>query len=278
MWWITGGCHHSRGCNNFKNECGNCHFLISPSANDCSHLHFKTKLGMISSSRPTVITPSHWLAKTVAESAIGKYVDLTVIPNGIDLQIYKPQTVNINLELDSQKRIILFIAANASSPYKGVHYLIDAINAMPDENLHLVVIGTVKDPKIFNRLKISYTLKGKISNKELLIAYYNRADVFMLPSLEENLPNTIIEAMACGTPALAFDTGGVSEIIDHCINGYVARYKDTADLTVGLKFILTADKSGLSAAAVSKIKSSFANDVVAQKLAELYLTKLAANV
>ena len=117
---------------------------------------------------------------------------------------------------------------------------------------------------------------GYVSDPEKIIDVYNAADVFVLPSLEDNLPNTVMEALACGVPCVGFNTGGVPEMIDHRKNGYVAAYKDAADLAEGMRWVLyEADYAGLCRAAVHKVAASYSQQSVAIKYIEVYNQALA---
>ena len=98
---------------------------------------------------------------------------------------------------------------------------------------------------------------------------YNAADVFLLPSLSENLPNTIMEAMACGTPCVGFEVGGIPEMIDHKQNGYVARYKDAADLAEGIRYVLD-NREELGRNAREKVMREYREEIVAKKYIEIY--------
>lgn len=104
-----------------------------------------------------------------------------------------------------------------------------------------------------------------------MVAAYSCADLFVIPSLEDNLPNTIMESMACGTPCIGFATGGIPEMIDHCVNGYVAKYKDANDLANGIQWVLEhEDRQALSDACVKKVQENYTEEVVAKKYLELY--------
>jgi glycosyltransferase involved in cell wall biosynthesis len=100
---------------------------------------------------------------------------------------------------------------------------------------------------------------------------YNAADVFVLPSLSENLPNTIMEAMACGIPSVGFRVGGIPEEIDHCQNGYVANYKDAADLAKGIRWALDeADREEVKKACLMKVARNYSQQSVAKRYMDLY--------
>jgi len=117
---------------------------------------------------------------------------------------------------------------------------------------------------------------GYVSDERQIVDIYNSADVFVLPSLDENLPNTIMEAMACGVPSVGFKVGGIPEMIDHLKNGYVAKYKDAADLAAGLHWVLReADHATLSREAVAKVRSSYSQRTVAMHYIEVYNQALA---
>ena len=88
----------------------------------------------------------------------------------------------------------------------------------------------------------------EICNEEQMAAMYAAADVFVTPSLQDNLPNTIVEAMSCGTPCVGFNIGGIPEMIHHQQDGYVARYCDTHDLAAGIRYVLAHPKLGEAAA------------------------------
>ena len=112
--------------------------------------------------------------------------------------------------------------------------------------------------------------EGKIVN------LYNAVNLFVTPSLDENLPNTIMEAMACGTPCVGFHIGGIPEMIGHKENGYVAQYQDAEDLAKGIAWTIENEK-GLSDKAIDKVKSNYANSIVAQQYTELYKNLLLRN-
>ena len=117
---------------------------------------------------------------------------------------------------------------------------------------------------------------GYVSDTKRIVDIYNSADLFVLPSLSENLPNTIMEAMACGVPCVGFKIGGIPEEIDHLRNGYVAAYCDSADLAKGIRWVLTsADSGSLRNEAVKKVRVSYSQQSVAMKYIEVYNQALA---
>lgn len=116
----------------------------------------------------------------------------------------------------------------------------------------------------------TYSL-GYVNEVKRIVDIYNSSDIFVLPSLEDNLPNTIMEAMACGVPCLGFKVGGIPEMIDHHKNGYVAKLKDADDLANGINWILSeADYDELSSNAVNKVGTKYSQHSVAMKYIEVY--------
>ena len=112
---------------------------------------------------------------------------------------------------------------------------------------------------------------GYVTDVRKIVCAYRAADIFVMPSLSENLPNTIMEAMACGVPCVGFNTGGIPEMIDHRKNGYVAKYRDAADLAEGMRWTLAeADYDALARDAVRKVTSSYSQQSVALKYIEVY--------
>ena len=134
----------------------------------------------------------------------------------------------------------------------------------------VVILGSHAD-EVSHQLPFPCVAPGYVTDEQRMVRIYRSADVFVLPSLSENLPNTIMEAMACGVPCLAFRVGGIPEEIDHRRTGYVARYRDAADLAGGLRWILTeADWQSLSSQCVSKVQKEFSQSTVALRYTEIY--------
>ena len=176
--------------------------------------------------------------------------------------------------------MILFGAANVTDKRKGIYYLIDAINQLLTveprlaEKMGIVVFGEAK-AEFVSLVKIPVYPLGYVSDITQIVTLYNAIDVFVTSSLEENLPNTIMEAMACGVPCVGFQVGGIPEMIDHKENGYVAAYKDAADLATGIDWVLNkADRKKLSFNARKKVEENYSEAVVAKQYIELYRSLL----
>tara|TARA_R110001592_G_scaffold363221_3_gene681794 strand:+ start:187978 stop:189264 length:1287 start_codon:yes stop_codon:yes gene_type:complete len=279
MWAFTGGCHHSMDCNGFQSECGSCLYLSKPSSKDLSHQIWKKKKAFFNSLDITVVCPSNWLANKARESSLFKHRRIEVIPNPLDCNTFKPTDKNLaksELKLPADKKHICFVSANINSPFKGINKLIDALKTLETlyvdaSEIEIIVLGKIDSEDLFADLTFKAHFGGYITSEAEMVSYYNAADVFVLPSLQDNLPNTVMEALACGTPVAAFDTGGVSDMVDENV-GYLAKYNDSDDLAQGLFELLSNDNDRLRKGinAVEKVKTKFSYPVVAKKYSELY--------
>lgn len=272
MWPCTGICHHARDCEKFQTKCNACFFLSSTS-NDISTSVFEKKQSLYSNSNIIFVGCSQWLAKRAEKSILLQDKKILSIPNPIDIDIYRPidqDNARQSLGLPINKKLILFGALNVTDKRKGIDYLIEALRKNVNQDIELVVFGQVKTD-IKNLFPVPIHSMGYLSDESKIVELYNAVDMFVTSSLEENLPNTIMESMACGTPCVGFATGGIPEMIDHKINGYVSNYMDANDLAEGIQWVLeNKDQQGLSDACIRKVQECYAEDVVAKKYVELY--------
>ncbi len=190
-----------------------------------------------------IVTPSHWLAKCVRESALMRDWPVSVIPNPIDTERWQPLEQALARELLGLPKdvpLLLFGAiGGGQDPRKGFDLLQAALHHQRGEipELQLVVFGQLrpKDPPDLG-FPIHYT--GYLHDDLSLRALYSAADAFVLPSRQDNLPNTGVESLACGTPVVAFDTCGLPDIVTHKETGYLARAFDAVDLARGIQWVL----------------------------------------
>ena len=213
----------------------------------------KIKKELIDVSNITLVTPSVWLKNKVEKEYPNKKIEL--IPNGIDTSLFKPinkKEVREKLGIPINKTVVLFVANGGKDNIeKGSEY----INLVRKhfENFLIIELGGNNQ---------------YVESEKDMAEYYSAAELLLFPSLAENFPLSILESMSCGTPVLAFDTGGIKEIIDHEINGYVAKYKDENDLINGIKFITT--EKTLSQKAREKIVNNFDEQIIFKKYQDLY--------
>ncbi|MCC8425261.1 glycosyltransferase family 4 protein [Mucilaginibacter sp. UR6-11] len=279
MWTFTGGCHYSGTCNHFINECGNCPFLRDAGDNDISHSGWLRKAALYAGAKNiTFVTCSRWLAGVAKQSSLLKDFRIESIPNPIDINTFLPKdkaAARRQRDIDPSAKIILFGAANINDRRKGISYLVEALHILKagypqSEKTEIVIFGKNNHFDV-SRLPFKVHELNLIRSQDELADIYSMADVFVTPSLEDNLPNTIMEAMACGTPVVAFNTGGIPEMVDHQQNGYLAGFKSATDMAKGLHEILNAvNAAELSAGARQKVLDNYTNENVAGQYINLY--------
>jgi len=279
MWAFTGGCHYNGDCMNYTNSCGTCPQLHSNKEKDLSRWIWQRKAKAWQNLNITIVTPSHWLAKCAASSSLLKDTRIEVIPNGINTEQYKPIKKSVArsiLGLPEDKQLILFGAMSATSdPRKGFHLLQSALQNLSQsgwgERVELVVFGASEPNKPPELGFKSYYL-GRLNDDISLSLVYAAADVFIAPSLQDNLPNTVMESLACGTPCVAFDIGGMCDMIGHQQNGYLAKPFDIEDLARGIAWVLE-DEERLMKLGVNgreKVEQNFTLEIQANKYISVY--------
>lgn len=274
MWAITGGCHYTGGCNKYKTQCYSCHMLKDTAFLDISKLHFNDKLKIYNNSNLQIVTCSNWLKSCVEESKLLSNKDVSVIPNTLDNRIFKMTNKNFakkSLGINENKKVILFGAMNSThDKRKGWSYLKEVLISLENpEEITLLIFGS-EDNSDLKDINIESRFLGDVKDEHTLQLAYNASNVMVTPSIEDNLPNTVMESIACGTPVVAFDIGGFPDLIDHKKNGYLAREKDVNDLIVGINWVLNQDVSTISNYCVEKFNDNFNAPIVASKYIQLY--------
>ncbi|MFN3489630.1 MAG: glycosyltransferase family 4 protein [Emticicia sp.] len=298
MWAFTGGCHHSGDCENYQISCGNCvQYLKNPSPTDLSNkiwqrkntifdrsLRLRSGNGQLRSKGDiTIIGCSQWLSNRAKKSSLLKDFSVKAIPNPLDTGLFSPQNkaeARTKLGLPIDKKLILFVAAKVSVIWKGFSYFQEALEILKtqlthNEDIELVVLGE-SDAETIQKLPFKAHALGRISDVNQIVSVYSAADVFVTSSIQENLPNTIMEAMACGTPAVGFEVGGIPEMIEHQQNGmppngFLAKYKSAESLAEGIKWVLfEANHEELSKNARQKVLDNYSEKVVIERYLEIY--------
>lgn len=280
LWPASSICHYARNCRNYEKQCGNCPLLPgNGSSNDLSARIWKKKRKILERNSILFVTCSRWLADKAKKSGLLSGQKVISIPNPIDSRAFTKENreeARLYAGLPEGKKLILFVSQRVTDKRKGMDYFITAINKMVEEhpemkdNCGIAILGG-KAEELADKLPLpSYPL-GYVSEEKKIASIYNSVDLFVLPSLEDNLPNTIMEAMACGVPCVGFNTGGIPEMIDHLKNGYVAEYKSSDDLARGIHWVLSeADHQSLSNEAMKKVNQCYSQYAVAMKYIEAY--------
>lgn len=275
MWAFTGGCHYDEECKAYEKDCGNCKVLGSDKENDLSKKIFHRKQKAYEAKEDmTIVGLSAWLNDASKSSTLLKDKKHINLPNPIDTTTFKPFDKEKSRELWSlpkDKKLVLFGAMGATSdPRKGFKELSDAMKLLTCRDIEFVVFGS-SQPQNAPDFGFKTHYLGSLGDDVSLVTLYSAVDVMVVPSLQENLSNAIMESLACGTPVVAFAVGGNSDMIEHQKTGYLAKPFESEDLARGIEWVLNAPNyDELSYNAREKVLREFDSVVVAEKYVELY--------
>ncbi|NJK57587.1 MAG: glycosyltransferase [Pleurocapsa sp. SU_5_0] len=286
MWAFTGGCHYNQECNKHTKSCGACPQLSSNRNWDLSRWVWGRKQKAWQNLNLTIVTPSKWLADCAKASSLFKNKRVEVIPYGLDTDIFRPierKTARKLLKLPQDKQLVLFLSLQATSDKrKGFQLLQPALQKLSignwQDRIELVVVGASKPEKDLNLGFKSHYL-GTLTDDLMLALAYSAVDVFVAPSLQDNLPNTVLEALSCGTPCVAFNIGGMPDMLEHQQNGYIAKPYEIDDLVEGIMWILENQEryQKLAHRAREKAEQKFALKIQADRYKSLFTEILELN-
>ncbi len=280
MWPCTGVCHYAKSCVKYQTECRNCPMLWDNGGRkDVSYRTFQKKLKLFRGANLTFVACSQWLEGLAKKSALLQSHFVTNIPNPINTNLFKPRSMGEarqRLDLPTDKKLILFGSVKVSDQRKGAAYLIEACNVLAKKHpgitdkLGVVVFGR-QSSQLETALPFQVYAQEFIQDEKKIVDLYNAVDLYATPSLEDNLPNTIMEAMACGVPCVGFNVGGIPQMIDHLHNGYVAEYCSADDFANGIYWILHEENySLLSENATRKVAACYSERMVAKRYIDIY--------
>jgi len=275
MWLFTGGCHYDDGCEGYKTACGNCKVLGSTKENDLSKKIFKRKEQIFPTiDNLTLVGLSKWLEKSSKESQLFKPNKIINLPNPININFFKPRdSIQARKQwgLPLDKKLILFGAMGATSdPRKGYRELSIALKKLDKIDCEFVIFGGEKLEKN-QPFSFKTHFVGKIHSDINLVNLYSAVDVTIVPSLQENLSNSIMESLACATPVVGFDVGGNSDMIEHKKNGYLAKPYESDSLRLGIEWVLKSKNyNQLCQNSRDKVIREFESKTVSKKYIELY--------
>jgi glycosyltransferase involved in cell wall biosynthesis len=277
-WAFTGGCHYPFECTKYQKNCGSCPQLGSKKEHDLSRLVWNRKSKYWGNSKITAVAISHWMAECAQSSSLFRNVRIEVIPNGLDISVYKPIEKRLAreiLNLPHEKTLILFGAIDALDPRKGFNLLCSSLEKLNParfgKSIDLIVFGTLSQT-LATRPDFPGHYFGYLHDDFSMALLYSACDVMMVPSIQEAFGQTASEAMACGTPVVAFNSGGLRDIVDHQKNGYLAQPFDPQDLAHGIEWVLSDDARNqrLRKAARAKAEREFSISRVADRYLSLY--------
>jgi glycosyltransferase involved in cell wall biosynthesis len=255
---------------------------------DLSHRIWTQKSKAYEKIQFSIVAPSRWMAESVSKSKLLRSRSIVNIPNTLDTEIFKPLS-----QVESRKVLGLspdkFILMSGFMPsrkdlHKGTSYLIEGLEIfarehhVKKEDVELVIFGN-RDTSNLPDFPVKTTFLGTISAEDRLALCYSAADAFLAPSLEDNLPYTVLESLSCGTPVVAFTTGGIPDMVEHKVNGYLAEYRSSVDLAQGISWIFKhSNRELLRSDARKYVMAYFSETEVCNRHIELYNSLLNEHV
>jgi glycosyltransferase involved in cell wall biosynthesis len=281
MWPLTGGRHYAEDCLGYTAACGCCPQLGSRRAADLSRFGLRRRAGW-PRDRLTLVAPSRWMADKVQRSSLFRDLPVEVIPTGVDLEVYRPldrSEARRQLALPLERPLLLFAAMNpGSEPRKGFAHLEGALAILAAEgaaaDLELVIFGAGGPPA---GVPFPQHHLGRLDDEAAKVLAYAAADVFVAPSTADNLPNTVIEAMAAGLPAVAFDVGGLPELIEDGRSGHLVPLGDQEALAGALARLIAEPerRHRFGQAARAKALAHHDSEALTRRYVELFQDRLA---
>ena len=284
MWPFTGGCHYDAGCGRFEDAaCNPCPLQKRGLSVALPRQRLTAKVRATAATGLRFVCPSRWMAGVAGRSPVARGRSVQVIPNAIDTTRFKPLDRRAARELfglPQDRSVLLFGAVNAEADARKGYAQLDAalrllqargLSERLHEDLLLCVFGTAtRGDGTMHGIPVRHV--GHLHDDESLVALYSAADLFIAPSLQDNLPNTVLEANACGLPSVAFDIGGMADLIEHGHSGWLAAAGDAAALADGIAHALQqpAWRQAAGASARSAAVARFSYPVVAAAHAALY--------
>lgn len=279
MWAFTGGCHYDAECGKYNQSCGACPVLGSSNPKDLSSRVLRRKASAWENTALTILATSNWLADCARSSTALGNCNVQVLPNSIDDGRYKPidrTTARKAFGLPLDKKLILFSAVSADKDHrKGMRYLLPALEKVISSNhgnqIQTIILGASEfDENKAQELNAHYI--GYLNDDISQVLLYSAADLVVAPSLQENLSNTVMESLACGTPVVAFNIGGMPDMIEHQVNGYLVDGMNANNLSEGIAWVLADDGrlDELSLAARKSVLNRFGMEQVGHQYEALY--------
>ena len=284
QWYFTGICHYSGDCDKYQTQCSHCPMLTGGGiGTDLARRVYDRKRTIYSLKPMAFVGCSRWMADLARKSPLTQDHLVTNIPNAIDTDVFTPMDQAAAREhhaLPADKRLLLFGAQRITDERKGFRYLKEAcehlVQNYPElaRQMGVVVLGGDAET-MKSALPLPVYTVGYLSNEAEIAQLYNAVDLFVTPSLQDNLPNTIVEAMSCGTPCVGFNVGGIPEMISHEQDGYVARYRDSQDFAHGIVWCLDDNRlATLRQKARADALNTYSESAVASRYQEIYRSLL----
>ena len=282
QWAFTGGCHYSAGCEKYQSDCVECPQLEDDPFNLPAAI-LKDKWEIFKDTNLTIVAPSRWMASCAGKSKLFKGQQIEVIPNSLETNIYTPLPKSVAKEkigISPEAITLLFGAVDGSEKRKGFFELIDAIKfclnedvfqkLLHDDKIKLICFGMPSDE--LESIGIPFVALGHLGSDEKIRTAYSAADIFLLPSLEDNLPNTVLESMSCGTPVIAFDVGGLPDMVTNGVLGQLVPLSDARKMGEAIVNLIQKPdlRESMAKEGRERVEQEYSLDVQAGRYSELY--------
>lgn len=273
---FTGGCHYNWGCEGFLDACGACPQLTSEDPYDWSRTILAAKAAAFAEAVDddlTIVSPSRWLGDVAHLSAAMRHLPVEVIPNSIDEAVLLPRdraAARRLLGIDEDAKVLMFIAQSLANPRKGMATLLDALRHHVGSDVTLLTVGAMGDH--LDDVPLKMVRLGHLTDDSRLANAYSAADAMVIPSLQDNLPNTVIEALACGTGVIGSDTGGIPDMVVPGETGVLFKMGSAEALGAAINraFADVAALRAMGANGRRHVERRFAGRVQASAYRELY--------
>lgn len=272
---FTGGCHYSQECISYRKDCDECP-LLGPGSRKYVNASWKLKQSVYKKLDLTIVTPSKWLLDCSSESALLAPFQHYLIPYGLDTKVYHrvdKQVAKNRFQLLPERHYVLFGATGIADPRKGFDLLIRGLILLSQREISktvtLIVFGGSNGIRLPN-LPFEVIFLGNLADPNDVAMAFNAADVFVVPSRADNLPNTCLESLCCGTPVVGFRIGGIPDMIEHLENGYLVDPFDIRELSAGIEWCLHRRSESFRAQISERACEKFNQARQARRYKELY--------
>ncbi len=272
---FTGGCHYSGGCERFVSGCGVCPQILNQHSGDVSEFSFRSKRRALKGKSIHVITPSQWLGDLAKQSEI--WPDGTTFDTlhyGLDLDLFQPvskQQARLELGIVGEKTLIAFGAEDINCQRKGVQHLLPALAQLDDKSAVECLMFGSGALDVSDNLPHIHQL-GYVDSLKRQALIYSAADIVVVPSLEDNQPQVGLEALACGTPVVGFNAGGIPEYVRPGETGLLAEVGDSSDLSDQIGWLVTHvdERSEMGRRGRMMMEQEFEKNAQSQKQVDFY--------
>ena len=276
LWPVTGGCYYTWGCENHKTNCGNCKYLKNPTEHDLSVSLLKRKMALWGNNQVRFVTPSHWLANQANLSVIMKNnTPMAVIPNPIDSDEFVPLSPEKRLELKKLngfvKPLLLFSAAYLQNPAKGFSHFLEMCSELQNGGVEfeVLILGDNKGTEL-GPFPFKFTHWGYVTDVDRIKLAFQLSELYVITSVQDNLPTTIMESLSMGTPVAGYIVGGIPEMVDDGVNGFLVEAGDVKGLAIKVEAFLKNNRADFRNQARLKTLTTYDTKVIVKQITNVY--------